>query len=173
MVWRKKAGDQLSSAHYQWPLMAEAALPRTTFSVCHAGGRNLQDQTKLKKNCNDIQNIYFIHSEFVVLVLQFKFTQIEHCTCIAVQLTLIEYVNDHLQRKTRNNIKMITAVPTIIPRKDSTAIRTFIVYPRTLSSIRRNEITYLWKVSLVSGIGHCQCDKKIPKTSCVKFLCKI
>lgn len=96
-----------------------------------------------KKNCNDIQNIYFIHSEFVVLVLQFKFTQIEHCTCIAVQLTLIEYVNDHLKRKTRNNIKMITAVPTIIPRKDSTAIRTFIVYPSTLSSIRRNEITYL------------------------------
>lgn len=128
---------------------------------------------KTQKNCNDIQNIYFIHSEFVVLVLQFKFTQIEHCSCIAVQLTLIEYVNDHLKRKTRNNLKMITAVPTIIPRKDSTAIRTFIVYPSTLSSIRRNEITYLWKVSLVSGIGHCQCDKKIPKTSCVKFLCKI
>lgn len=98
---------------------------------------------KTQKNCNDIQNIYFIHSEFVVLVLQFKFTQIEHCTYIAVQLTLIEYVNDHLKRKTRNNIKMITAVPTIIPRKDSTAIRTFIVYPSTLSSIRRSEITYL------------------------------
>lgn len=64
---------------------------------------------------------------------------------------------------------MITAVPTIIPRKDSTAIRTFIVYPSTLSSIRRNEITYLWKVGLVSGIGHCQGDKKIPKNE----LCKI
>lgn len=66
---------------------------------------------------------------------------------------------------------MITAVPTIIPRKDSTTIRTFIVYPSTFSRIRRNEITYLLKVGLVSGIGHCQGDKKIPKTSCVKFLC--